>query len=400
MTTFQYRAVTAQGQSRAGAVTAEDARAAAAELRRQGLTPVEVSASSKAAGALFGSRGVAGRDVRFFTQEMATLLASGVPLDRSLAIVAELTERPAMRDLIADVLRLVKTGKPLGEALAAHPHAFGELYVNMVRAGEAGGSLAVVFDRLADYEKTRDDLRGYVVSSLVYPALLSLVGVGSVFLLLYFVVPRFAAMFEDSRAAVPFATQVMLAASNAAREYGLWIVGAIALLAFGVANWIRTPTGREWWHGAQLSTPVLRDVIRKSETARFARAMATLIANSVPLVEALGIASRVLANSRLSAAVARIAQGVKRGEGLAGPLARAKEFPPLAGHLLAVGEETGRLDEMFHRMADIYDADTRAAVKRFTSLFEPLMILFMGLVIGSLILSMLLAITSVNEVGI
>ncbi|MDX2179624.1 MAG: type II secretion system F family protein [Bryobacteraceae bacterium] len=400
MTTFQYRAVTAQGQARAGALTAADARAAAAELRRQGLTPVEVSTSGKPTSALFGSRGVGGRDVRFFTQEMATLLASGVPLDRSLSIVSELTERPAMRELIADILRLVKTGKPLGEALAAHPRAFGELYVNMVRAGEAGGSLAVVFDRLAEYEKTRDDLRGYVVSSLVYPALLTLVGIGSVFLLLYFVVPRFAAMFEDSRVAVPFATQVMLTASNLAREYGLWIVGAVALAAFVIANWIRTPTGSAWWHQAQLATPVLSDVIRKSETARFARAMATLIANSVPLVEALGIASRVLANSRLSAAVTRIAQGVKRGEGLAGPLARAKEFPPLAGHLLAVGEETGRLDEMFHRMADIYDADTRAAVKRFTSLFEPLMILFMGLVIGSLILSMLLAITSVNEVGI
>jgi general secretion pathway protein F len=170
--------------------------------------------------------------------------------------------------------------------------------------------------------------------------------------------------------------------------------------AVAVHSYVRTRAGRFWWDSLRLRIPVLGDALRKAETARFARAMATLVANSVPLVQSIGIAGAILNNKRIAASLEIVSQGVKRGEGIAAPLRRAGEFPPLAGHLLSVGEETGRLDQMFARMADIYEADTRAAIKRFTSLFEPLLILVMGLVVGAFILSMLLAITSINEVAV
>jgi general secretion pathway protein F len=400
MTAFQFRAVAPDGRMRTGAIPAENPKAAAAELRRQGLTPIHVGLEEKRGFRLPSMSGVRSRDVFFFTQEMSTLLAAGVPLDRALAIVSDLTERTEFRMILLDVLRVLKGGKSLGDALSLHPDVFNELYVNMVRAGEAGGSLSQVFERMAEYQRSRDDLRGYIISSMVYPLLLAAVGLGSIFVLLYYVVPRFTVMFEDGRMQMPLPTKIMLGLSNATRDYGLFVLAALAVAGFAFYTWTRSGNGRTWWHRLQLRIPLVGDALRKAETARFARAMATLISNGVPLVQSLSISSRVLANTEISKSLDAVAQGVKRGEGLAGPLARAHQFPPLAGHLLAVGEETGRMDEMFHRMADIYDADTRSAVKRFTSLFEPLLILIMGLIVGALILSMLLAITSINEVSI
>ena len=199
---------------------------------------------------------------------------------------------------------------------------------------------------------------------------------------------------------IPLPTLVMLRTSEFLQAWG-WLIG-LGLIAFGVgfASFIRTEKGRWWWDEFRLRVPLLGDALRKAETARFARAMATLVSNTVPLVQSIQIAGGTLANQRIARALDSVAQGVKRGEGIAVPLRRCGQFPSLASHLLSVGEETGKLDEMFTRMADIYENDTRDAIKRFTSLFEPLLILTMGIVVGALILSMLLAITSINEVAI
>jgi len=217
--------------------------------------------------------------------------------------------------------------------------------------------------------------------------------------LMTFVVPRFASVFQESRLAMPLPTKIMLEVSRFTQTWA-W-VGLLGMAAAGIAlySYIRTPAGRMWWDSSRLRVPVLGDALRKMEVARFARAMATLVGNSVPLVQSLNISRAVLNNKRIAGSLEIVSQGVKRGEGLAGPLRKTGEFPALASHLLSVGEETGRLDQMFARMADIYEADTRTAIKRFTSLFEPLVILVMGVVVGALILSMLLAITSINEVA-
>jgi general secretion pathway protein F len=294
---------------------------------------------------------------------------------------------------------VLKGGRTLADSLASHPDHFGDLYINMVRAGEAGGSLAVVFERLSEFERTRDDLRSYIISSMAYPVLLSLVGIGSILVLMNFVVPRFAAVFEESRIEMPLPTKMLLVGSKFLQSYGWLGITLLVVFAIGMYTYVRTVPGRLWWDSLRLKIPVLGDALRKAETARFARAMATLVSNSVPLVQSLAIAGATLNNRRIAGSLEAVSLGVKRGEGIAGPLRKAGQFPPLAAHLLSVGEETGRLDSMFVRMADIYDADTRASIRRFTSLFEPLVILVMGLVVGTLILSMLLAIVGMNDVA-
>lgn len=402
-TTFFFRAVASDGKPRTGTVSAETDKLVAAELRRQGLIPVYIGLEKQATGLELKlpsfSRGRRA-DVLFFTQELSTLLNAGVPLDRALSITAELTSRAEFRSLVLDVTRLLKGGKSLADSLAAHPSHFSELYINMVRAGEASGSLAQIFDRLAEFERTRDDLRGYIVSSLIYPGLLTLVGIGSVFILLNYVVPRFAQIFSDPNLQIPTPTLMMLEASRLVQTYWLPAAGVLVAAVVGFQTYIHTDGGRTWWDGFRLRIPLLGDALRKAETARFARAMGTLVASSVPLVQCIGIARGILGNRRMAATLEGVAQGVKRGEGIAAPLTRAGEFPPLAGHLLTVGEETGSLDAMFNRMADIYDTETRSAIRRFTALFEPLIILVMGVMVGTLVLSLMLAITSINEVAL
>ena len=402
-TAYHFRAVAPDGKLRTGTISAENDRLAAGELKRQGLIPVYVGQEQKAQRKALelptldrGKRA----DVLFFTQELSTLLNAGVPLDRALSITSELTTRPQFKNVIADVLRLIKGGKSLADGLGAQHGYFSELYVNMVRAGEASGSLAQIFERLSEFERTRDDLRGYIISSLIYPGLLTLVGLGSVIVLLEFVVPRFAQIFSDPRMNIPTPTLLMLEASKLLQNYGLIALVVLIAALVGFIAYIRTPLGAFWWDSARLKTPILGDALRKAETARFARAMATLVSASVPLVQSIGIARGILNNRRIAGSLEAVIQGVKRGEGIAGPLRKAGEFPPLAGHLLSVGEETGHLDTMFLRMADVYDGETRTAIRRFTSLFEPLIILVMGLLIGTLILSLMMAITSINDVAV
>lgn len=399
---YHFRAVASDGKTRTGVITADTEKWVAQELRKQGLVPVYVGVSErkpfdlKLPGLNRGKR----RDVLFFTQELSTLLNAGIPLDRALSITSELTERPRFKLIVSDVIRVLKGGKSLADSLASHPEYFNDLYINMVRAGEASGSLSTVFDRLAEFERTRDDLRSYILSSMAYPTLLAVVGAASILFLLTFVVPRFATVFEDSHLIMPLPTKIMLEASKFVRNWA-WLAGLCAAAFVGSwQSYIRTIQGRLWWDTLRLRIPVLGDALRKAEVARFARAMSTLVANSVPLVQSISIAGATLNNRRIAGSLQSVMQGVKRGEGISNPLKRTGEFPPLASHLLSVGEETGRLDTMFARMADIYETDTRAAIRRFTSLFEPMVILVMGIIVGALILSMLLAITSINEVAV
>ncbi len=269
-TAFQFRAVASDGKLRTGTLTAETEKIAAQELKRQGLIPVFVGREEKRGFQLTlpvfktSSR----RDVLFFTQELSTLLNAGVPVDRALSITAELTERSAFRAVVLDIVRLLKGGKALADSIAAHPTHFSELYINMVRAGEASGSLSQIFERLAEFERTRDDLRGYIVSSLIYPGLLTAVGCASIFILLNFVVPRFAQIFADPRIKIPTPTLIMLETSRYMREY--WLPAAIvigaAILIF--VAYIRTPKGAWWWDSTRLRLPVLGDALRKAETSQ------------------------------------------------------------------------------------------------------------------------------------
>ena len=401
--TFHYRAVAADGKLRSGVITAESGKTVARELIRQGLTPVYVGFEEKKSAALklpsFGSG--RRRDVLFFTQELSTLLNSGVPLDRALSITSELTTRQQFRTIVLDILRSIKGGKSLADSLALHPAYFSELFINMVRAGEASGSLGQIFERLSEFERSRDELRSYIVSSMIYPVLLAFVGAR---VDIHHPEFRRAAIRQHLRRQ-PHEDSPADADHAAGEPYRAGLV-----VAGGADVWpARSPVsaftserraGDSGGIPTRLKLPILGDALQKAETSRFARAMSTLVGNSVPLVQSLHISAGILFNSRMANSLKEVAQGVKRGEGISQPLARTKMFPPLASHLLTVGEETGKLDLMFARMADIYEEETRASIKRFTAIFEPLVILVMGIIVGALVLSMLIAISSINDVAI
>jgi general secretion pathway protein F len=333
-----------------------------------------------------------------FTQELATLLHAGVPLDRSLSICAELTTSPRFRQIILDLLRQVRGGQSLAEALEKQPAVFSRLYANMVRAGQASGTLPMVFERLAAFESQAAELRSHIISSLIYPVLLTVVAISSLVVLMNFVVPRFAQVFEYTGLPVPTATAVLLNTSKFLQSYGWLVLLAIIVAVVFARRALRTPSGRESADRFVLRLPLIGEMLRKAETARFARTMATLIGQSVPLVESLRIGKETILNRVMASSLDGVIQGVTRGEGVAAPVERSKAFPPLAVHLLRVGEETGRLDAMFERLANIYDTETRVALRRITALFEPVVILGMGLVVGTIVLSLLLAITSINEI--
>ena len=373
-----------------------------------GLTPESGATSGSWLGGLFsgeislgilpsGTR-VASRDRMLFTQELATLLNAGVPLDRALTICAELTENKVLRSVVSDVLKQVRGGKSLAESMETHGRIFSKLYVNMVRAGQASGTLNVVFQRLAEFEETSAEWKSHLISAMIYPALILLASGASLAVLMNFVVPRFAEVFESTGLPMPLPTAILLKTSQWIGSYGWIAVLAVIAAVVMFRRALRTTTGREQWDRFLLGLPWIGELVRKAETARFSRTMATLIANGVPLVQSLGIVKEMVGNRVIANSLDQVAQGVKRGEGLAAPVRRTGVFPPLAAHLLTVGEETGRLDSMFDRLASIYDNETKVTVRRLTALFEPLVILGMGIAVGTIVLSLLMAITSINDV--
>jgi len=402
MATFRYKAVNAHGAFSEGQVDASDSRAAAYRLQGMGLIPVSIEQPSTPRSALipkFYLQRVSRKDILFFTEELSTLVRAGLPLDRSLTITAELASKPALRQVINGVLKEIKGGKSLAEALAEHPKYFSRLYVNMIRAGEAGGVLDVILERLVEFERSADELRGFLVAALIYPCLLSGVGMVSMGILLYFVIPKFASIFEEMGAAVPPATAMMLWLSQMTRSYWWIAIGGIAGIVAAWRYWIKTPQGRRIWDTVKLKLPLLGPTILKMEMARFARTLGTLLASSVPLIAGVRIVQDIAGNTLVAAGISRIADGAKRGEGVSRPMREAGVFPGLAIHLVEVGEETGKLDSMLLQVADVYEKDVKTSVKALTSVFEPLIILVMGVLVGTVVLSMLMAIFSINDIG-
>ena len=404
MPTFFYRAVGKDGGIVNGVVEESSDRAAALKLQDMGLVPLHLGTrrSRRIWDMEIGwsPGGIGSRDLMFFTQELSTLVSSGLPLDRSLAICKELSAKKKLQALADEILQDLKRGRTLADSLAAHPRVFSKLYVNMVRAGEAGGALPLVLERLVEFQQSADELRSYLISSLIYPALLTLVGAASIVVLLNYVIPRFAEIFQEAGQALPLLTQILLGVSGFTRGY--WWVFLLVLggLGVGFSRLLANPKGRLWWDGLKLRTLGIGDILKKAEVARISRTLGTLVHNAVPLVQALGIVREISGNRVIAQAIRTVAEGVKRGEGVARPMRQAGVFPPLAVHLIEVGEETGRLDAMLLRLAEIYDKDVRSAVKSFIALFEPVMILVMGLVIGGIVISTVLAMVSIHELPV
>jgi general secretion pathway protein F len=404
MTVFSYRAADRRGQTIDGVMEATDARAVAERLQRDAYFPITIDAQDQRRRVLglawpeTGRRRVAGRDLVSFTQQLATLIEAGLPLDRALAIQAELAPTPRLRTITGDVLRSVQGGSSLADALGKHhPRPFSRLYINMVRAGEKGGVLETTLRRLAGFLEESQEFRDALVSALIYPVLLTGVGAAAVVFLMAFVIPRFAIIFKDLGATIPLPTLLLLEASSVIHHYW-WL---LALLAVGGVLASRmvlsTPRGRLAADRLLLRLPVAGEVIVKTEVARFTRILGTLLRSGVAMIPALTVVKDMLDNQVLARAVEGLGEGVRRGAGLAQPMAEARAFPPLAVHMVRVGEETGRLEETLLQVAASLEADTRKLVKRLIALAEPCIILFMGLVVGFIVVAMLLAILSVTD---
>jgi len=404
VTVFSYRAADRRGQTIHGVMEAADARAVVERLQREAYFPIAIAAQDQRR-RVFGlawpeaGRGrVAGRDLVAFTQQLATLAEAGLPLDRALAIQAELAPTARLRAITADVLRGVRGGSSLADALGAHhPRPFSRLYVNMVRAGEKGGVLETTLRRLAGFLEESQEFRDALVSALIYPVLLTGVGAGAVVFLMAFVIPRFAVIFNDLGATIPLPTLILLEASAAIHRYW-WLL--VLLSAGGVLagrTVLATPRGRLGADRLLLRLPLAGEVIVKSEVARFTRILGTLLRSGVAMIPALTVVRDMLGNQVLARAVEGLGDGVRRGAGLAQSMAEARAFPPLAVHMVRVGEETGRLEETLLQVAASVETDTRKLVKRLIALAEPCIILAMGVVVGFIVVAMLLAILSVTD---
>ncbi len=402
MPVFVYRAADRRGQTIDGVMEAADARAVTERLRKEAYFPIKVAPQSERAGLLSlggGSTRVRQKDLMAMTQMLATLFEAGLPLDRALAILEELAPSGRVRTIVSDLLRSVRSGSSLSEALAKHhPRPFSRLYINMVRAGEKGGVLEVSLRRLAEFLEARAAFNEAVVSALAYPLVITTVGAGAVVFLMTFVIPRFATIFADLGQAIPLPTQILMSVSAAVTAY--WWVGATLIMAvvLGWRVWTSTPQGRLGWDQAILKTPLAGGLALKIETARFARTLGTMLKSGVPVLGAMAVVGDMMSNQAVGSAVARLADGVKRGGTIAAGMKEHTAFPPLAIHMVRVGEETGRLEEMLLKVADTFETDVRSELKRVLGLLEPAIILGMGVLVAFIVVAMLLAIFSINDI--
>ena len=328
------------------------------------------------------------------------MLRAGLPLDRALRIQVGMSAKPSLGGLLEDLLKAVKSGKGLSQALAPHRPLFGDFYINMVRSGEAGGHLGEVMERLAEHLERLRALRESVVSALIYPAILVVVAVISVVLMLGFVVPQFETLFADLGEGLPMPTRMIVALGHLIGDWG-WLLALLAVGGVWLARrWLGSDDGRQWRDERMLRLPVLGTVVRKYEITRFARSLGTLLGNGVPIVTAVGIANDTMGNRRLRAAMEGIAPTIKQGGRLADALEETGLFTPLALNMVRLGEETGGLDAMLLELARVHDGEVQAGVKRALTLVEPLLILTLGAVIAAIIVSILMGILAVNELAI
>ncbi|MDQ3287894.1 MAG: type II secretion system F family protein [Pseudomonadota bacterium] len=403
MPLYHYKALNARGEMLDGQMDAASNAEVVLRLQEQGHLPVEALLASEGGGAsvwagLFKSKPFGGQRLVQFTQQLATLLGAGQPLDRALSILLELPEDESAKRTVTDVRDAVRGGTALSTALERQHGAFSRLYVNMVRAGEAGGSLHETLARLADYLERSRALQGRVVNALIYPAiLLVMVGLSLLFLLGY-VVPQFALMYESLEAPLPFFTQLVLWLGLFVRDWWFVLVVAPALGLWWFDRKRRDPAFRLAFDGWLLQRKFAGNLIAKVETARLARTLGTLVKNGVPLLTALGIGRNVLGNRVLGADVEAAADEVKNGVSLSTALGRGKRFPRLALQMIQVGEESGALDVMLLKTADTFDQETATALDRMLAALVPLVTVVLAVIVGIVIMAILLPMYGLMDV--
>lgn len=379
-----------------GVIEAQDDHMATALLKQSGVIPLTVVQKSTGFRPEIFDFKSAKAELPTFTAELRALLNAGLPIDRSLNILAEITENKKMKGIISSILKSIREGSTFSGALEKHPDVFSGLYINMIRAGESSGALETVLEKLIDFLESSRDLKDHVYSALLYPAILVVTGILSIIVLVTFVLPKFTVVFSDLGTSLPLPTQVLVGFSNLLLSVWWIIILVIIIGWFAFRNYIKTDQGRYNWD--ELKIKMTGDIILTLETARFCRTLGALLRSGVPLLKALNNATDIISNYAVSSKLNKIARGIKEGKGIARPLAEAKIFPQLALSMIKVGEETGQLDTMLIKIADTYEKSLRVSVKRFVGILEPLLILGMGLLTGFIVVSMLMAVFSIMDI--
>jgi general secretion pathway protein F len=404
MASFSYRAISSQGKTVEGAIAADRIELASRELRSQGLTLLSLDLAgegSQPVGDQAGGRGGVGSDdVLAMTRELAVLMRAGLPIDRALKVMIEMAGHAQLRELLEELLASVKAGKGLSQALQSYPGAFNKFYINMVRSGEASGLLADVLTRLGDYLANAKTVRSSVVSALIYPAILLTVAILSIAGMLGFVVPQFESLFNEMGDALPVLTRAVISAGEFLQSYGWLLLLVIVVVGFFIRNWLHSEEGRAKFDERLLGLPLLGSVVFKYEVAKFSKTVGTLMGNGVSLLQSISIAVETVDNSHIKRALSVLEPAVKRGQRMSVALEEAQAFSPLVIQMVRVGEESGSLDQMMTELAQIYDEDVQAGVKRSLVLLEPALILLMGGTIAIVIIAILMGIMSVNDLAI
>ncbi|MBM4391617.1 MAG: type II secretion system inner membrane protein GspF [Deltaproteobacteria bacterium] len=400
MAVYEYVGFDGAGKSIKGVIDADNAKSARARLRKQGLFPTDVHEQQQG-----GVRGqglalqvdfskylqrVTPQELSTVTQQMSTLVGANIPMVEALSALLEQTENPKLKAVFTDIREKVNEGHSLAKAMRAHPSVFDDLYVNMVDAGEQSGALDVVFSRLAAYTEASVALRGKLIAAVTYPIIMTIISGALVLGLFTFVIPRIQRIFETSGKELPLLTRVIFGMSSFVIDYKWYLIVAIPLAAYGARRWFKSARGRAWWHRTSLRMPVFGPLNRLVAVSRFCRTLATLLVSGVPILTALNIARAVVGNDVIAVAVEQASKNISEGQSIAVPLKASGQFPPIVTHMIAIGEKTGELEAMLSKVADAYDLEVENTVNSFTSLLAPILVVFMGVVVGIIALAVLL----------
>jgi type IV pilus assembly protein PilC len=398
MPTFTYTARAINGELKSATIEAKSRDDVLAELKKLRLNLVKIDEG----GATKKKRGgsIKMRDIVIFTRQFSTMINSGLPLVQALDILANQSENPALKDVTRQVVFDVESGNTVADALRKHPKAFSELYVNMVAAGEAGGILDTILMRLAVFMEKNDALVRKVKGAMIYPGVIMSVAGIAITVLLIFVIPTFQSMFESAHIPLPFMTRLVIGMSSFLKHYWFIIIGLVAGGVFMLKRYYATSNGKLAIDKLMLKAPVLGDVLRKSAVSRFSRTLGTLISSGVSILEGLEITAKTAGNRVISDAIMESRASIAGGETISAPLKKSQVFPPMVISMINVGEQTGGLDEMLTKIADFYDEEVDAAVAGLLALMEPVMIVFLGVVVGGMVVAMYLPIFDmVNAAG-
>jgi len=400
MARYRYLALDRAGKQVTGQIAAENPEEVKRRLRDMGYFPADIGEATQAAlgrpRQMGRGRGIGGSDIVVVTRQLADMAAARLPMFRSLSVLAEQANSPALQTLIEAIRSDVQEGVPLSDALRTHPRHFPDLYVNMVRAGETSGHLDAVLLRLAEFLEKSHRRRSQVISALLYPAVLITVAIGAVAFIVGFLVPKLSALFEELEQTLPLITQVLLAVAAVLGKIWWLLLIFIVVCALGIRWYMRSPAGREALDVYALRLPLLGPVWQKMAVSRLARTFGTMLGGGVPILAALEISGNAVGNRPMTRAVEGMRDEVREGTSLAAALDRAGVFPPVLIHMAAVGEETGRLPEMMNRVADSLDFEVDSTLGRLTTLLEPFVIIIMGIIVGFIVLAVLLPIFQIN----